>query len=458
MTKYDIAVIGGGPAGITLAKMLGKKKKIVIIRPEPHSMIYCAMPYAIGGVIENKKTLKKDGLVTDAGAELLRNTVTNVDFKKKKLTFSDDSKIRYEKLVIATGATPFIPPIPGNDLAGATGFKTEEDLNKIDTLVRAGLKKAVVVGAGAIGIELALALNSKNVTVDLVDMGESVLPHLVDLDMAEELTAEIIRAGINLHLNSKVTTLIGKTNVEQVILDNGHIIHFDPADTCSDEEGQKINSSLVVFATGMRPTTAFVHNTDLKIGKDGIIINNKMETNIPDVYAVGDCTQFTSGIMGEVISGKLATNAVPMAKVLGFNLLGQQRTYPGFYNGAATKAGKYFVGATGLPEKMAQKAGFEVVCGYSEVTTQFPIMPNAKKMSLKLIADRKTLRLLGAQIVSEEPVADRTDLLTFAIQLEKTIDTLTRLSYSAQPYQSFYPAANGIVLAAEDILKKVAAN
>jgi NADPH-dependent 2,4-dienoyl-CoA reductase/sulfur reductase-like enzyme len=131
MEKFDIAVIGGGPAGITLAKMLGGRSRVAVIRPEDHSMIYCAMPYAIEGLIEEGKTLKKDSLVTDAGAELIRTSVTGVDFNGKVVTLSDSSQITYDKLVIATGATPFIPPIPGNDLNGVTGFKTRADLNSI---------------------------------------------------------------------------------------------------------------------------------------------------------------------------------------------------------------------------------------------------------------------------------------------------------------------------------------
>ena len=144
-----------------------------------------------------------------------------------------------------------------------------------------------------------------------------------------------------------------------------------------------------------------------------------------------------------------------MAKVLGFNMLGQNRTYPGFFNGAATKVGKFFVGGTGLTESAAVKLGYEVSVGYSEVTTQFPIMPDAKKIYFKLIADKRTRKLLGAQIVSGKPATGEVDLITFAIQKNSTVEDMTALSYSAQPYQSFFPAANGIVLAAEEILKKI---
>ena len=192
-----------------------------------------------------------------------------------------------------------------------------------------------------------------------------------------------------------------------------------------------------------------------RIHKDGILINGKMETNIRDVYAVGDCAQFYSGIDKNTLSGKLATNAVPMAKILGFNLLGQDRNYRGFYNGGATKVGKYFAGGTGFSEKLARQRGFDVVCGYSEVTTKFPIMPTMKHKKMKLIIDRNTHRVLGAQIVSGEPVVARIDLITYSIQRNSTVEDLAELSYASQPHQSFYPAANLVVLAAEDALKKL---
>ncbi len=447
MEKYEIVVIGGGPAGVTLAKMLGNTTKIAIIRPEDYSMIYCAMPYAIEGLVDNAKTFKSDSLVTDVGAELIRNSVKEIDFENKILIFEDNEKITFDKLIIATGAVPFIPPIPGSTLKGVGAFKTQSDLVWIEQMVSNGLKKAVVVGAGAIGIELAQAFSYRKVAVDLVDMGESVLPNLVDADMSGVLSTELEREWIRLHLQSKVVELKGREHVESVVLDNGKTIDFESyeGDNCT---------GIVIFAAGMKPEISLFRDSPVTIDRDGIVINDRMETNLKDIYAVGDCTQFYSGITGKVQSGKLATNAVPMAKVLGFNLNGQNRTYPGFYNGAATKVGKYFIGGTGLSEAAAISLGYDVVCGYSEVTTKFPIMPGAKKKRMKLVADKVTHRILGAQIVSEEPVVGRIDLLTYSIQKESTVEDLSALSYASQPHQSFYPAANIVVLAAEDIRKK----
>ncbi len=454
MEKYEIIVIGGGPAGVTLSKMLGRKKKMAVIRPEDYSMIYCAMPYAVEGLFPIEKTFKKDTLVTDAGVDLIRDFVTNVDFKNKIIKLSDDKEIAYEELIIATGASPFIPPIKGTDLIGVTGFKTEIDMRRIIDYVDSGVKNVIVVGAGAIGIELALALNKRNLKVHLVDMAKSLLPNMVDPEMSKTIREEFVRAGINLHLNAKVIQLHGREYVRHAILDNGDKIHFDSIESCNITSKEAF-TGMVVFATGMKPEISLFQNSELEIGKDGVLINEKMETNIAGVYAVGDCAQFYSGITHKTLSGKLATNAVPMAKILGFNLLGQDRKYQGFYNGAATKVGKYYIGGTGLSEKVAKENDIETICGYSEVTTKFPIMPNAKRVHLKLIANKETNIIIGGQIVSEEPVADKVDIITLAIQNKFRVETLTQLSYSSQPYQTYYPAANLIVLAAEAILKKM---
>ena len=127
MKSYELIVIGGGPAGITLAKKLGSKMNMAVIRPEDYSMIYCAMPYVIESLIPIEKTFKKDELVTDAKADLIRGYVENIDFDMKNVKLGDGTQLKYEKLVIATGAKPFIPPIKGHDLNGVLSFKTEGD-------------------------------------------------------------------------------------------------------------------------------------------------------------------------------------------------------------------------------------------------------------------------------------------------------------------------------------------
>jgi len=451
MNTFEILVIGGGPAGITLAKRLGKHYLTGIIRPEPHSMIYCAMPYVVESILPIEKTLKKDALVTDSGSKLIKNAAKSVDFNSKTVKLSSGELLGYKKLVIATGAVPVIPPIDGATMPGVYTFKTENDLRTIFSIVNKGLKHAAVVGSGAIGIELAQALNERGVDTHLFDMADHVLPSLVDYDMSREVEQELVKKGITLYMKSRISSVLGRIVPETLVLDTGDTVRFADADNCSQSDSE-MPVSIVVFAVGMKPDIEIFKGTDLKIANTGIVINDKMETNIPDVYAVGDCAEFTSAITGEIALGKLATNAVPMAKVLADNLLGGKRVYAGFYNGAATKVGKYYIGGTGIAQESSR---IDVATGYSELTTAFPIMEKAKPVKLKLVVEKTTEKLIGAQILSEEPVTDKVDLLTMAIQNGTTVSELRDLSYSAQPYQSFFPANNLFVAAAEDAVRNL---
>jgi NADH dehydrogenase/NADH oxidase (H2O2-forming) len=438
LEKHDVLVIGGGPAAITIAKNIQNKRDIGVIRPEDHSMIYCAMPYVIENLLPYEKTLKEDKIVTETGAALIRDTAAEVDFENKIVKTLKGDKYGYNELVIAVGASPILPPIDGVELDNVSTFKSEEDLEMILDIVNSGLDSAAVVGAGAIGIELAQALNERGVKTNLIDMMPTILPNMLDPEMSKELESELRESGINIHLDKKVVQLKGENEVEEIVLN----------------DGETLKANLVIFSVGMKANVEFLSDTNLEIGRDGILVNNLLETNIEDVYALGDCVQFESGITGDITQGKLATNAVPMGRIMANNLLGDNRSYKGFYNGSATKVGKYFVGGSGLTEKKAAE-DYDIVTGYAEFTTAFPIMPFAKKVKMKIIVDRKTREVLGGQVVSGEPVTDKIDKITMAVQYGIKVDDLLGFSYSSQPYQSFYPAHNLLVKSAEEVVKKL---
>lgn len=450
--EANILILGGGPAGIQAARFLKLKApdlRVTVLRPEPHSMVYCALPYAVEGLFPLSKTFKSDQLLTEVGAELIRATVKHACLADKTVHLDDGRSITYEKLLIVTGAIPVRPNLPGVNLANVFTIKTAEDTLAIMTRLggtahcdsdqvqqaESGIV-AVVVGSGAIGIEQAIAYRNRGVEVHLVERCDHVLPNLIDVDMSGEIHRSIEELGIHLHLNASLKCIQGRTEAEIVELSDNTQIKLQPG------------RDLVMLAVGMRPDVKFLNPDEIILDSDGIVIDNRMRTSVPDVWAAGDCASGWSGIDMKPLSGKLATNAVPMAKVAAKDILGLPASFPGFFNGAATIVGKWRIAGTGFTETVAASRHFDVVSGRGQSTTRFPMMPDAGEVRVKLLVECESGRIVGGQVIGSEAVAERIDLITLAIQQGMTANGLSDLSYSAQPWQTFFPAKNAIVEAA----------
>jgi NADPH-dependent 2,4-dienoyl-CoA reductase/sulfur reductase-like enzyme len=408
---------------------------VTMLRPEPASMVYCAIPYALEGLIPREKALKSDELVTGAGVELVRDHAQELDLREKWVRTRGGERIDYERVLLVAGAEPFVPPVPGAGLDRVETMKSQEDMDRVLGYLDRGAQKAVVVGAGAIGIEQAIAYRNRGMEVHLVDLQDRILPHLTDADTSEPGREILEEMGIQLHLRTKIAGFRGRAAVAGVDLSDGTSIDLDEGD------------DFVVLAIGMKPNVSLFEG-QLELAPDGIVVDERMWTGMPDTFAAGDCTQCISGIDGKPLGGKLATNAVPQAKVAALNLLGQQARYPGIFNGAATVVGDLRIGGTGFTETYARSRGFEPVVSVGESTSRFPMMPGAKPVRVKLVADAATGRLIGGQVRGYEAVAERVDVITLAIQQGMTGAELAGLSYSAQPWQTFFPAKNAIVEAA----------
>jgi len=437
--KTDVLIIGGGPAGIQSSRMirtLSPETDVTVLRPEDASVIYCAIPYSLEGLLPIDKIRKNDELITGIGATLIKEKAQKIDFESKKVFTEKETEIEYDKLLIVTGANPFVPPIPGSNLKNIFTIKTEEDTRNIAAMLEKNPKKAVVIGSGSIGLEISTVLKSNGLEVHLVDMANRPLPSLLDKDMTDELLELIKKHGIISNFNTSVEGFIGNERVEGVKLSNGNTINLDG------------NNDFVVLSVGVKAQTGLFKDTPLKIGNYGIIVDEHMKTNIPDVYAAGDCTEFYSGIDKKPIGGTLATNAVPMGKVAALNIVGKEVSYPGFFNGAITTISGYRVGGTGFTEEFANKRGYDVFTTYGETTSRFPMMPDARPIRVKLIWEKNSKMLLGGQVTGYEAVAERIDILTLSLQHGLDAEKLSELSYSAQPWQTFFPAKNAIVQAA----------
>ena len=441
--KADVLVIGGGPAGITFSRYLKKLKpqaEVIVFRPEEHSMIYCAIPYAIEGLFSPEKTFKSDALVTSSGAKLIKREVKEVDLKNKRVVDASGDTYIADTIFIATGADPFVPPIDGSDAENIYTVKTQVDMERIISTVEKGAKRAVVVGAGAIGIEQAQAYAERGVEVYLIDIASRILPAMVDEDMAESINKTIQSKGIKLLLSLRAERIEKEgRQAKRLYLSNGESIDLSEGD-------------FICFSVGVKPNLKLFQGQGLETGRDGIIVDSRMRTNISGVYAAGDCCQYHSALDKKPVGGKLATNAVPMAKTAARVIAGWDDEYPGFYNGAATCVYDLRVASCGFTAEFAQKRGIDVVCGYGQTTTLFPMMPQAKDLRVKIVADKSNLRVIGGQIISYLPAADKIDVITLALQCGLTLKGLAKLSYSAQPWQSFMPARSAIVQACENAI------
>jgi NADH oxidase (H2O2-forming) len=444
-SRSDVLILGGGPAGITFGRNLKKLKPetgITMLRPESRSMIYCAIPYVIEGIVDPSQVLKSDDLVTQSGIQLVRRAAVSVDLKHRVVEDDQGDVYSYGEIFISTGATPVLPPIPGIDGENVYTVKTQRDMELLIGKINEGARRAVVVGAGAIGIEQAQAYRAKGLETWLVDSAPHVLPNMLDHEFAEPVERTLRDEGVRLVTCAQVVEL-EKTGsrVSTVMLSNGATIALDP------------ERDFLCFAVGMKPDVELFQDQGLDILPDGIVVNSRMETSIPGVYAGGDCVSFRSAIDGKAMGGKLATNAVPMGKIAARAMAGRKGEYAGFYNGAATCAYSWRIGSTGFTEETARRRGMETISGKGETKTLFPMMPGAGTLQVKIVADAKDRRIVGGQVLSELPAADKVDVITLAIQNRMTLDGLAELSYSAQPWQSFFPARSAIVDACEAALE-----
>ncbi|MHC1567817.1 MAG: NAD(P)/FAD-dependent oxidoreductase [Candidatus Syntropharchaeia archaeon] len=435
LNKLVIVGCGGvGGPGAMMAKRLDPSLDVTLIREEENFITRCAIPYVISGDATLEASIKDDGMFHAAGIKLVDARVTEIDRNTKTVRTADGNLYPYDKLVLATGGVSAVPPIPGVDLEGVFTVRTGRDTINIQRWMEK-VKNAAVIGAGAIGLEMATSIAKKGINITLVEALDHVLPRNLDSDMSEEIERYLTEKGISLRLKQEVTGILGERKVEGIELSSG----------------EKIDSDMVILSVGVRPNTELAEAAGLEIGKYGVKVNKYLQTSDPDIYAAGDLIEYESMITGKPILGQIRSNAVIGGRVIVKNALGYKIEFPKLLNGFATKLFDKSVASVGITEKAAKEEGIDVAVAKRTSRSKYSMIEGGKPYTLKLIFDRDTKKVIGGQMIadSESPIR-YIDVIALAIRCGLTIPDLMTFRSASQPELSPEASAEAISMAAED--------
>ena len=442
MDKQDVVIIGGGPAGRTIVHMIhaaNKGMSVTLIKDEPVNVNRCAVPYGIDGKKPIEKYQIPNSLVTDFGATLVVDRVEKIDPASKTVHTKNGKTYGYQHLVLATGSRPVIPPIPGIENRAITPVRSVDDLALLRSLSAEG-KKAVVVGGGYIGIEVAVVLREMGMEVTVVEMLPSILMATTEPEFIGRVQDTLKENGIGIRTGEKVVEFDHSSGRNVMVKLGG---------------GDALEADLVVLSAGVIPNTDTAAKADIKTVPTGIWVDEYMQTGAEDVYACGDCAGKYSFINQMPVRGEFGTNAVFMARVVAQNILGGKAKFPGVLNANATAIYDLSLGSAGFTEKMAEDAGIDVVTGFSEVLDKYPMINGVNTIYTKLVFNRLDRKLIGGSVMrSGAGASQNVDFISFAIQMGATMDDIFQYQYATHPELAAKPSDNTYVFAVKDAKSK----
>ncbi len=434
-TKKHFLIIGGVAAGMKTAcrlRRLDPDADIKVIdRSNNISYGACPLPYYIEGLYDDIYEVRKTptGVLRDEsffanvkGFEALTRTeALNINRTDKTVTVrhldsGEETELGYDKLVMATGNEPVMPPLPGIKLAGVLPLKTMEQAQEIDRLAEKG-KNAVIIGAGLIGLEVAEALTVRGLNVTIIEMKDQVLATALDFNMAAMVHHELTRNKVNLRLAETVERFEGDNHVTSVVTNKG----VYPAD-------------VVLVAVGVRPAVKLAKDAGIELGTTGAIaVDTYLQSSDPDIYAAGDCAECTDYLSNKKVYVPLGSTANKHGRVVANNIAGHFEQFPGILGSMAVKVFGLNVARTGMSSVDARLVGLKPE---SMVVSSFDfahLYPNNKPIVIKLIAERTSRKILGAQVAGPGVVDKRVDVIATAITFGATVDQLAQLDLCYAP-------------------------
>jgi len=439
-----IVVVGGsaaGPKAAAKARRLDEEAEITIIQKSPElSMASCGYPYYVGGFFDDRNALlaSPTGVVRDPiyfinAKRIVAQTeceVLSIDRQEKTvrcrhMPTSEEKVLPYDRLVLATGSLPKIPPVPGCDLDGITTLQSMQDADYLRKIRDEGkIRKAVVVGGGLIGIETCEALSLAGIEITTVELLPQLLTFL-DWEIAQLVENYLRSKAVNVFTGNGVAAFLGQ---------EGKLTGVKLAN------GTELPCELAVIAIGVMPNSTLASQAGLQVGSTGgIVVNEFMQTSDPDIYAAGDCVEIPNRITGQPVHAPYGDLANLEGRVAGENaVLGNSVTFPGTIGTGICKIFDYAAGTTGLSEHAARAAGMDDIVTVINASPDKPGFMDAKLLVTKLVAQASTGRILGAQCVGPGAVAKQIAQWSMSIQGELTVEDLVN---SDLPYAPSFSLA-----------------
>jgi NADH oxidase (H2O2-forming) len=452
MKQADVVVVGGSAAGIPAAITARRhypEKSIILIRKEKQVLIPCGIPYIFGTLGKPEKNLIPDSVLQNNNIELIADEAKELqakelDPKEKKVVLASGESVLYDKLILATGSSPSVLPIPGFDKKNV--YTIKKDVQYLQNLLNAlkNVKNLVILGCGFIGVEFAdECKKNRDINVTIVETLDQCLQIVFGegaCKCCQEIEDYLAQKGITIITGTSIAEILGDESITAVRLSNG----------------KEIQTDALIVGVGVSPNVDLAQKAGLAVDKWGIVVDTTMRTSDPNIFACGDCASKFSFFTGKPSSLRLASIATTEARIAGANLYEISRKNPGVIGVFSTALGNLTVAIAGMSEKGAKQCGFEVVTGEAEAPDRHPAgMPGASKMWVKLVFNKVNGELIGGAVKGGPSAGELINTISACIQNRMRANDIAIFQTGTHPAVTASPIVYPLVTVAEMALKSM---